>query len=52
MIQSRREIKSRLTRFLKENFVEAFVDEEIIENKIESNNFPKHGSFLTHSVAQ
>lgn len=52
MIQSRGEIRKRLARFLKENFVEAFMDEEIIEKKIESNNLPKHGSFLTHSVAQ
>ena len=34
MIQSRSEIRKRLARFLKENFVEAFVDEEIIETKI------------------
>lgn len=48
MIQSRREIRKRLARFLKENFVEAFVDEEIIKNKIER----KHGSSLTNSVAR
>lgn len=52
MIQSRREIRKRIARFLKENFVEAFVDEEINENKIESNGFTRHGSSLTNSIAR